>query len=122
MLVSGNALNRFRRLAPFGSDGRNGIVILPPWSCVDVTSQPRRHGNQPVRHGTRQRGFDDLVEAGEDKGADAGERGAHERLPSNRNRAKMARTLPNSPRGRKRLRPAQTIPTATCRPEGGRPG
>src|SRR5262249_13116212 len=25
---------------------------------IDVTSQPRRHGNQPVRHGTCQRGFD----------------------------------------------------------------
>src|SRR5262249_39428349 len=31
---------------------------------IDVTSQPRRHGNQPVRHGTCQGGFDDLVEAG----------------------------------------------------------
>jgi hypothetical protein len=28
MLVSGNALNRSRRLAPFGRDGRNGIIIL----------------------------------------------------------------------------------------------
>src|SRR5262249_42608554 len=31
---------------------------------IDVTSQPRRHGNQPVRQGTCQGGFDALVEAG----------------------------------------------------------
>jgi hypothetical protein len=47
---------------------------------VDVTSQPRRHSDQPVRHDTRQGGFDDLVEAGEDEGADANERGANERF------------------------------------------
>src|SRR5262245_37429273 len=59
MLVSGNALNRSRRLAPFDRDGRNGIIILLTrilrWTtplncdgprtkrllaCVELTIQP----------------------------------------------------------------------------------
>src|SRR5215510_16305657 len=31
MLVSGNVLNKFRRLAPLGSDGRNGMMNLVRW-------------------------------------------------------------------------------------------
>jgi len=40
---------------------------VPP-SHIGVTSQPRRHGNQPAGHGPCEGGFDDFVEAGEDKG------------------------------------------------------
>jgi hypothetical protein len=70
--------DRSKRLERF-LEGSHDSVSLSSLN-IDVTSQPRRHGNQPVRHGTCEGGFDDFVEAGEDEGADANERGAHERL------------------------------------------
>lgn len=42
-------------------------VDMSFWAAVlkfNTVSQPGRYGDQPIRHGTRQGGFDDLVEAG----------------------------------------------------------
>ena len=40
------------------------ILVSPLEWNIDGPSQPRRYGHQPVRHGARQGGFNDFVEAG----------------------------------------------------------
>src|SRR6516164_360706 len=54
--------DRSKRLERFFEGNHGGVSSL--LLNIDVTSQPRRHANQPVRHGTCQGGFDHFVEAG----------------------------------------------------------